>query len=47
MGEVRALPRRTCFSCRHYVLAWCGLFQEPIDSELFAARNCVDYEVES
>lgn len=44
MAEVRALPRRTCFKCKHYFLSWCGLFQEPIDSEIFSAKDCEDYE---
>ena len=41
--------QRTCFTCEHY--AWnafgngrCELYDEPIDSEIFAARDCAGYE---
>lgn len=52
MGDVVRLPERdllkprSCFLCRHYVeqSAWCGVFEEPIDSELFAASDCEAYE---
>ena len=50
MGEVIELfPPRTCFACAHYVaeVSRCFLFDEPIDSELYAAKDCNGYEVEA
>lgn len=48
MGEVVEFPpRRTCFLCVHHtgeVVSHCQLFDEPIDSEIFAARHCSSYE---
>lgn len=49
MGEVVELPVvRTCFLCRHHseagAVSRCLLYDESIDSELFAARNCSSYE---
>lgn len=49
MGEVIALPVvRTCFVCEHHIAAGavtrCQLFDEPVDSELYAARHCPYYE---
>jgi hypothetical protein len=40
---------RTCFRCQHYEFrstgpGHCQLFDEAIDSEIFAARNCAGYE---
>ena len=48
MGEVIAFPnKRSCFKCEHYVseVSRCFLFDEPVDSELYAARDCNGYEV--
>ena len=52
MADVIDLPERalleppTCFRCVNYAIeGWCRLFDEPIDSELFAARDCEAYEV--
>ncbi len=39
-------PVRTCFACVHYVESYCRLFDEAIDSELYAARDCVGFEPE-
>lgn len=50
MGEVIQLPSQpTCFLCVHHRVGWdsvthCALFDEPIESELFAARHCSSYE---
>lgn len=47
MCEVIAFPSvRSCFLCAHYDYdhSRCRLFDEPIDSELFAARDCAGYE---
>lgn len=49
MGEVIELPVvRTCFVCAHYTeavaVSHCLLFDESIDSELYAARHCSSYE---
>ena len=49
-AQVIQLPVvRTCFVCVHHTEAGptpshCRLFDEPIDSELFAARHCSSYE---
>lgn len=48
MGEVIEFPgRRSCFTCEHFstVLSRCFLFDEPVDSEVYAARDCNGYEV--
>lgn len=43
-------PRpRTCFDCDHMGVAahgtsWCLLFDEQIDSELYAAKDCNGFE---
>jgi hypothetical protein len=50
VGEVFLFPeRRTCFLCQHHragsdSASHCALFDEPIESELFAARHCSSYE---
>lgn len=46
MSQVIPLfPPRTCFACVHYTEGWCRQFEEPIDSEIFAATDCDSYEV--
>lgn len=46
MGEVIEFPvQRTCFKCEHYTENYCQLFDTPIDSELYAAKDCAGYEV--
>jgi hypothetical protein len=39
-------PRRSCFQCAHYVAeaSRCALYDEPIESELEAARHCPGFE---
>lgn len=37
---------RTCFRCSHYLENYCRLFDEQIDSEIYAAKNCAGFEVE-
>ena len=37
---------RTCFRCVHYTESYCRLFDEQIDSETFAAKDCPGFEVE-
>lgn len=47
MGDVIQFPRRpTCFLCKHYTAdSHCAVDGEHIDSEVYAARDCEDYEV--
>lgn len=50
MGDVIAFPsKRSCFKCAHHsaVLSRCLLFDEAVDSELYAAKDCNGYEMES
>lgn len=50
MGDVVRLPVEiTCFACEHHCIDWdsasrCALFDEPIESETFAARDCAGFE---
>lgn len=51
MGDVVPLPvvKRSCFQCEHYEFfpigpGHCHLFDEAIDSEIYAARDCAGYE---
>ena len=47
MGEVVEFPQvRTCFLCRNYGESRCLLYDEPIESEIFSARNCPGYDPE-
>ena len=39
----------TCFQCQHYAFNFlgsgrCQLFDEEVDSEIFAARDCAGFE---
>lgn len=44
-GQVIEFPaRRSCFLCAHYTESYCQLFDEHIDSEIFAAKDCHGYE---
>lgn len=46
-AQIITFPRKkTCFSCLHYAEeeGRCQLFDEYIDSEIFAARDCPGYE---
>lgn len=40
MPELRS---KTCFSCVHYTDSWCELFEAEVDSEVYAARNCTEF----
>lgn len=50
MGEVIHLPIEvSCFQCQHYDFHFlgpgrCQLFDEDIDSEIYAARDCAGFE---
>ena len=48
-AEILHFPtRRTCFRCRHYA-EWathCLMFDEDIDSEIEAAKDCPAFEPE-
>lgn len=35
----------TCFHCAHYTESYCRLFDEPIESEIEAAKDCNGFEV--
>lgn len=37
--------RITCFRCEHYGDSYCRLFDERIESEVEAARDCHGFEV--
>lgn len=39
--------QRTCFRCEHFLTleSHCRLFDEQIDSEIYAAKDCPGYEV--
>lgn len=53
-GNVFYLPERperpqTCFECDHLGIAWggsswCLLYDEGIDSEIYAAKDCPGFE---
>lgn len=47
MGDVLRFPnQRSCFLCEHFTPAGtCAIDGEEIDSEIFAAKSCEDYEV--
>ena len=49
--RVYAIERpRSCFECVHFVTlvgtGRCTVFDEPVDSEIIAARDCDEYELE-
>lgn len=47
MADVIDFPvKRTCFLCAHYVESYCRLFDVPIDSEIYAARDCNGFEAD-
>jgi hypothetical protein len=50
VGDLIEFPnKRSCFKCEHYAseVSRCFLFDEQIDSEIFAAKDCNGYEVAS
>ena len=47
MGDVLDFPQmRTCFLCTHYGMSRCELYDEPVQSEIYSARDCPGYEPE-
>jgi hypothetical protein len=43
---ILAFPtKQTCFRCEHYLDQYCRLFDEPIESEIEAAKDCNGFEV--
>jgi len=45
MGEVIPLRvKRSCWTCIHHEEPFCLLYDEFIDSEIFAARHCTSHE---
>lgn len=40
----RTSAPRSCFQCAYYSENYCHLFEEQIDSELFAAADCDAFE---
>lgn len=51
--HLRKFGSRTCFNCTHYDPIWgprdhegfCHQFEEPVDSEIFAARHCEAFDL--
>lgn len=44
LGDLAYLRRPSCFLCKHYSIGHCELYDEEIDSELFAAAHCDSYQ---
>lgn len=43
---ILAFPtQQTCFRCQHYGDRYCQLFDERIESEIEAAKDCNGFEV--